>query len=84
MQEIYAEILEESEGALWKRDWFDESRLGRAPEEMERVVVAIDPAVTANKNSDETGIIVAGKDSIGKYYVLDECCFNIILRFVAV
>tara|TARA_R100000664_G_scaffold16668_1_gene25479 strand:+ start:3464 stop:4738 length:1275 start_codon:yes stop_codon:yes gene_type:complete len=72
LQEIYAEILEESEGALWKRDWFDESRLGRAPEEMERVVVAIDPAVTANKNSDETGIIVAGKDSNGKFYVLDD------------
>jgi predicted phage terminase large subunit-like protein len=72
MQEIYAEILEESEGALWKREWFDESRLEDYPEELERIVVAIDPAVSNKKTSDETGIIVAGKDSDGKYYVLDD------------
>ena len=72
MQEIYAEILEESDNALWKREWLDDSRLIDAPEELERVVVAIDPAVTSKKTSDETGIIVAGKDSEGKFYVLND------------
>lgn len=72
MQEIYAEILEESEGALWKREWFDESRLEYKPEDLESVVVGIDPAVSNKKTSDETGIIVAGRDSDGKYYVLDD------------
>jgi phage terminase large subunit-like protein len=43
-----------------------------APEDLERVVVAIDPAVTSKKTSDETGIIVAGKDSEGKFYVLND------------
>ena len=39
---------------------------------MERVIVAIDPAVTATKTSDETGIVVAGKDKEGKYYILED------------
>ena len=72
MQEIYAEILEESDNAMWKREWLDEGRLQEAPQELERVVVAIDPAVTSKKTSDETGIIVAGKDSEGKFYVLND------------
>ncbi len=37
---------------------------------MERVVVAIDPAVTSEDGSDETGIVVAAKDSQGHGYVL--------------
>jgi predicted phage terminase large subunit-like protein len=72
LQEIYAEILEESEGALWKRDWLDDNRLDEIPEDLERVVVAIDPAVTASKTSDETGMVVAGKDKNGKFYVLHD------------
>jgi hypothetical protein len=35
-----------------------------------RVVVAIDPAVSSGEDSDETGIIVAGKDKNSKGYVL--------------
>jgi phage terminase large subunit-like protein len=38
--------------------------------EMRRTVVALDPAVTAGENSDETGIIVAGLGIDGLYYVL--------------
>jgi len=72
MQEIYAEILEESDNAMWKREWLDDSRLTDFPEDLERVVVAIDPAVTSKKTSDETGMIVAGKDSEGKFYVLHD------------
>jgi hypothetical protein len=36
----------------------------------ERVVVAIDPAVTPGEEADETGIVVAGKDKNGHGYVL--------------
>ena len=35
-----------------------------------RIVIAIDPAVTANAESDETAIAVAGIGSEGDYYVL--------------
>jgi len=38
--------------------------------DMPRIVVAIDPAVTAHTESDETAIAVAGVGSDGDYYVL--------------
>lgn len=39
---------------------------------LQRIVVAIDPAATATEDSDETGIIVAGKGVDGYGYVLDD------------
>ena len=47
----------------------------KSPEEipeMQRIVVAIDPAVTSNDDSDETGMIVAGQGVDGRYYVLED------------
>ncbi len=41
-QEIYAELLDESEGALWRRDWIESARVREAPE-LFRIVVAVDP-----------------------------------------
>jgi phage terminase large subunit-like protein len=38
----------------------------------ERVVVGIDPAVTASDASDETGIIAAGIDGSGNTWVLED------------
>jgi phage terminase large subunit-like protein len=58
-QELYAELLGEAEGALWKLSLIEALRRREAPE-MKRVVVAIDPAVTSTEQSDETGIVVAG------------------------
>jgi hypothetical protein len=37
---------------------------------MERIVVAIDPATTSGEDSDETGIVVAGRGVDGDAYVL--------------
>lgn len=58
-QELNAELLDDVPGALWKRADIDRRRVRHAPE-LRRVVVAIDPAVTAEVDSDETGIVVAG------------------------
>src|SRR6516165_2657641 len=60
-QELQAELLEDTPGALWSHGLIEASRLRSAPE-MTRVVVAIDPAVTSGEGADETGIVVAGKD----------------------
>ncbi len=70
-QEIYAELLDESEDALWKRDWIEEARVRSAPE-LSRIVVSVDPAVSSRTSSDETGIIVAGADEDGHAYVLED------------
>ena len=72
-QELYAEVLEDYEGALWSFSMIESTR--KSPEEipeMQRIVVAIDPAVTSNDDSDETGMIVAGQGVDGRYYVLED------------
>ena len=70
-QELYAEIIEAFEGALWKPALIDEARI-QEKKEMSKIIVAIDPAVTANQNSDETGIIVVGKCFNNEYHVLED------------
>ena len=60
-QEIYAEVIDEDEDALWKREWIEKARLGSHPP-ISRIVVSIDPAMTARPTSSETGIVVVGAD----------------------
>jgi phage terminase large subunit-like protein len=68
-QELYGEVLEDVEGALWNWDMF--RWMPTAPA-LRRIVVAIDPAGTANRRSDETGIIVLGIGFDNVIYVLDD------------
>lgn len=80
LQELHGEIIEDVEGALWNGDLIDlahslpnglkyEEIAKRAP--FQRIVVGVDPAGTATKRSDETGIIVVGVLD-GTFYVLDD------------
>lgn len=72
-QELYAEIIEEYEGALWNSKMIEDTRINEDDErDLKQIIVAIDPAVTANENSDETGIVVVGKDYNEAYYVLED------------
>ena len=72
-QELYAEIIEEVEGALWTMHLIDRSRKEKKDiPDFKRVVIAIDPAVTSKQTSDETGIIVVGKGQDNRYYVLED------------
>ena len=63
--------LDDADGMLWNRQIIAKTRISEAPN-LSRIIVAIDPAVTANMNSDETGLIVVGKDSEGFGYVLED------------
>ena len=63
--------LDDAEGLLWSRPLLEKSKIAAKPM-LDRIVVAIDPATTANLDSDETGIVVLGKDSNGKGYVLED------------
>lgn len=51
----------EVEGALWTREMIEAHRVATVPGDLDRIVVAIDPAVTSTDQSDETGIVVAGR-----------------------
>jgi len=71
-QELNAELLSDMPGALWQLDWIDRSRVAKAPENLRRIVVAIDPAVSNNEGSDETGLVVAGISADKHVYVLED------------
>ena len=58
-QELDGVLLDDVEGALWTTAMLEACRVDRAPS-FSRVVVAVDPAVTAGRASDECGIVVAG------------------------
>lgn len=68
-QELEGQIIENQSGGLWRRDWLDQSRVTARPE-LVRIVVAVDPPVSATVNSDACGIIVAGLGVDGRGYVL--------------
>ena len=70
-QELHGDILEDVEGALWNWEMIEPDRLAVAPEHFDRIVVAVDPAGTAKKSSDETGIVVVGRAADHLYVLAD-------------
>lgn len=72
-QELYAIILDDVPGALWKRQQIEDLRVTSHPE-LVRVVVAIDPQAVAGTDDEtsETGIVVAGLGIDGHGYILDD------------
>jgi len=73
-QELFAEVLTDTPGALWTLEMLESSRIKEAPDFV-RIVVAIDPATTSGENADETGIVVVAKGTDGRGYVLaDRSC----------
>lgn len=59
-QELLGVLLEEREGALWRRKWIDHVQPDDVPDFRE-VVVGVDPAGSTGERSAETGIVAAGK-----------------------
>jgi phage terminase large subunit-like protein len=74
LQELYAQILDNSEAALWKPLTIEKHRITDEPDRasLTRIVVAVDPAVTTEEGSDETGIVVAGLRDDGHVVVLED------------
>ena len=74
-QEINAEMLDDTPGALWTRSNIDAYRIDFATirwDLLQRIVVAIDPAVTSGENSDETGIVAVGRTVSGHAVVIED------------
>lgn len=70
-QELFAEILDDNPNALFSASDIEAGRMYKAPETLDRIVVAVDPPTTANPNSDECGIVAVGKAD-HHYYVLED------------
>ena len=68
-QEILAEDIDESPGALWTRDVIEKHRV-LSVGQLDRIVVAIDPSATSD--GDEAGIIAVGKAKKHGYVLSDK------------
>jgi phage terminase large subunit-like protein len=75
-QELEGEVLEDVPGALWQRSTIDENRRPESPKDLERIIVAVDPAAGSEEHNDETGIVVVGcsrdPDGYMRGYVLED------------
>ena len=63
-QELEGLLLDDVEGALWSTPMLEACR-AMPPARFDRVIVGVDPAVTARGASDETGIVVVGAQTQG-------------------
>ena len=72
-QEIEGDLLSLDDSAIWQYSDFSYVQEDLTPQDFSkmRIIIAADPAITSNKESDETGIIVAGKID-DKYYILED------------
>ena len=83
-QEIYADLFREAAGALWSYAMIEDNRDthrrlyldGKFDADtlikMTKIVVSVDPATKTETDSDETGIIVCGRDKEKNGYVLED------------
>ena len=62
-------------GAIWTRQNLNEHRRSEAAT-VDRIVVAVDPAVSAETGSDDHGVVVVGKGSDGRGYVLEDATLS--------
>jgi phage terminase large subunit-like protein len=77
-QELEGELLGDVEGALFNRDELDRARISegdpRYPEFFTEIAIGVDPAMTSQERSDESGIVVVasaeGDDGRDHAYVL--------------
>ncbi|MEH6685537.1 MAG: terminase family protein [Qipengyuania sp.] len=76
-QELFAELLEDIEGALWNAAEIDRQRV-RAMPDLKRIVVSVDPSGTKGGGAgDDIGIVTAGIGMDGRYYVLEDASCNL-------
>lgn len=70
-QELQAEVLDDTPGALWTRGMIESARIEAAPQ-LERIVVGVDPSGSDGETGDAQGIVVAGKAGRVAFLLADE------------
>lgn len=58
-QELDGDLLQDAEGALWQSEHLQNLQCESVPE-LDRIVVALDPSVSGQRDADACGIVVAG------------------------
>lgn len=76
-QELYAELILDDPGALWKRATIEQNRISVHDfklTDMVKLIVAIDPSMSSvTERESETGMIVAGLGANGHAYIIEDC-----------
>lgn len=67
-QELYGEMLEALDGALFKRSDIEATRVAGAPEDPVSIVVGVDPSLVGD--ADEMGVVVVARTRDNHLYVL--------------
>jgi phage terminase large subunit-like protein len=70
-QELEGELIDDIEGALWTRRMIEKARAA-PPGRYRRVVVGVDPPLSAEAGADACGIVAAGLGEDGIGYVLGD------------
>lgn len=73
-QELYAEILDDVQGALWNWELIRTAQEQPIPslQQLRRVVVSVDPSGSDGESGDSQGIIVAALSRGGRFHVLKD------------
>ncbi len=69
---LLGEWVEDVDGALWKSSMIDRSRRLQMTVKSVRTIIGVDPAVSSNKSSDYTGIVICAAGDDGDFYVLGD------------
>ena len=59
-------------GAIWNQSNISEQRVDKIPDNISRVLIAIDPAVSSKEHSDEHGIVVVATGHDGLGYLIED------------
>lgn len=70
-QELDGELIEDDPDALFRRELIERGRV-KAPPELKRVVVAVDPPASHGSKANACGIVCVGLGIDGVAYVLDD------------
>ncbi len=70
-QELFGELIEDPEGALWSRDDIKRARALPKAHDFDTILIAVDPPATKGKNADACGIIIAGKNGKNAWVIDD-------------
>ena len=69
-QELEGLMVEDEEGALWTLAQLDKLRVNDLPDDLETVVLALDPPASMGAKADACGAIIAGRRANGEAIVL--------------
>ena len=71
-QELNGEILEDIPGALWRLNDIDVHRYDNIPNDIQRIIVAVDPAISDGEDANYNGIVVAGINEDQNGFVIED------------